>query len=64
MPLGLEFHVKPVFVFKIFLVLTGYRALLDLRIYGPDSWRSKLSAKFRIERILAQTEAPGDLVVK
>ena len=40
------------------------RALLDLRIYRPDSWRSELRPKFRIGKVLAQNQAASDLGIK
>ena len=60
------FHLKPVFFLKRFkwwpvLWCLDYSALSDLRIYGPDSWRSNI---FRIGSVLAQIQALCDSGIK
>ena len=62
-------HVKSVVSLKKIIVVTyslmsWLRALLDLRIYGSVTWRSELRSTLGIGRVLAQTQAPGNLGVK
>ena len=57
------FYVKPVFLFKKIIVVT-YKALLDLHIDGPDSWRSELRHHIQNRKGLGSNQAAGDIEVK
>ena len=53
-----RFHVKPIFFFRQFLVVTcssmsWFWALLDLCIYNPDLWRSELMSYIQNRKCLA-----------
>ena len=63
---GRGFHV---FFLKEFLVVTcslslDYKALLDLRISGSDSWRSDLRSYIQNWKGLGSNPAPGDVGIK